>query len=189
MLGKSNPYWGNILKAVEIKNEITWDISELKKWQEAINHAVVTHWIAHGLRGAESKVYRYFKSKIAFLWKIDNNFKQIVLDWEKEFIEHWRDWSQFYWTLLKFTWSKKILWLRVRTIKNKSPNFYIKLTQKVLKDIEHDLFTKDFYDIIKSEEEIRKNEAEARKNEAEARRHKERAKMLEKVTNALRNSL
>jgi len=94
MLGKSNPYWGNILKAVKIKNEITWDLGELKKWQEAINHAVVTHWIAHGLRGAESNVYRYFKYKIWFLEKVNNpELKELVLNWEKEYAKNAKKWK------------------------------------------------------------------------------------------------
>ena len=181
-LWKDNPYWKNIFEAVKIKNETIWDISELEEWKKEIKKAIDQVWISHWMRWAEAKVYRYFKSKIAFLWKIDNNFKQEVLEGEKEFLESWRkNTSWYYWILSKFT-TKKPIWLRIRNMKKLAPNFYTKLSQEVLKDTEHKVFTKDLYDIIK-------NEAEARKNEAEARKHKERAKMLEKVTNALRKSL
>ncbi len=156
MLGKSNPYWGAIFEAVKIKNGVSWDLWELKKWKQAIEEAVAQAWINHWLRWAEAKVERYFKSKIAFLWKIDDTFKQEVLEGEKEFLDSWRkNTSWYYWILSKFT-TRKPIWLRIRNMKKIVPNFYTKLSKEVLKDTEHKVFTKDLYVIMKLDSENKK---------------------------------
>jgi len=157
MLGKSNPYWGNILKAVEIKNEITWDISELKKWQEAIEKSVSQAWIAHGLRWPESKIYRYFKYKIWFLEKVNNpELKELVLKWEKEFIKNgWKSYK-FYYFVNRLT-GEKIRVFITKSLKKKSPDFYQELSNLLLNKKSNLVFSNEFYSIIRNEEKVRRN--------------------------------
>jgi len=171
ILTKDNfSYWQDIIKAVDIKSKATGDIRELQDWQEAINHAVASAWIAHSPRGTEGNVYRYFRDKIKFIEKWVNwDLLELVLKWEQEFrtnIKNWKDWF-FYTFLNNLTWTNIRVWTTKR-LKKYSPNFYAELSSILLKNKSNLAFSKEFYSIIK---------------------HEERAKMLKKVADKLRKSL
>jgi len=179
MLGKSNPYWGNIFKAVDIKSKQTGDITELQAWQEAINHAVASHWINHWLRWAEAKVYRYFKSKIELLEKVSNpELKQLILKWENEFLSNWWNSDKFYYFVNRLTGNKIRVFITKR-LKKYSPNFYQELSNLLLENESNLIFSKEFYSIIKWEERLKKWEERLKKWEERLKKWEERLKEWE----------
>ncbi len=177
MFWKSNPYWGAIKEAVEIKNEVTWNLQELEQWKKAIEKAVWQSWIAHNPRWVEWNVYNYFKYKLWFLERVeDNQLLDLVLKWEQEYTRNVRKWKDaMFYKFLNYLTKIKIRIFMTKALEKYSPNFYKELSNLLLTKKSKLVFSQEFYDIIKNEEKARKNE--------------EKAKLLEEITNQLKKAL